>query len=181
MALSIITINVNGLRESSKREGLVQWLRSLPATADIVCLQETHCTSDVECHSWFSSTGLCFVLSPGTSCSSGCIVLYHSTFRLVNSWCKFPGRSLLCEFSLYDVSFRVLCLYAPNRNPARNLFFNGLSTAVDPSIATVLCGDFNTVFDRALNRFGSCSDDTSRESTPALARLFDSSCVTDIW
>ena len=181
MALSIITINVNGLRESSKREGLVQWLRSLPTTADIVCLQETHCTSDIECHSWFSSTGFCSVLSPGSSRSGGCIILYRSTFQLVNSWCKFPGRSLLVEFSLYDVSFRVLCLYAPNRNPARDLFFNGLSTAVDPSIPTVLCGDFNTVFDRALDRFGSCSDDTSRESTPALARLFDSCCVTDIW
>lgn len=181
MALSIISLNVNGLRESSKRDGLVQWLRSLPVTADVVCLQETHCISDVECNSWFSSSGFSFVLSPGTRRSGGCIVLYRSVLRLVNSWCEVPGRSLLCEFSLYDVSFRVLCLYAPNRNPARDLFFNGIADAVDPSIPTVLCGDFNTVFDRTLDRFGSCAGDTSRESTPALTRLFDSCCVVDIW
>ena len=181
MALSIISLNVNGLRESSKREGLLQWLHSIPVSVNVVSLQETHCVSDVECHSWFSSSGLSFVLSPGTRRSGGCIILYRPVLQLVNSWCQFPGRSLLCEFLLYDVTFRVLCLYAPNRNPARDSFFNGISDAVDPSIPTVLCGDFNAVFDRTLDRFGSSSDDTSRESTPALTRLFDSCCVVDIW
>ena len=181
MALSIISLSVNGLRESSKREGLLQWLRSLPVTVDVVILQETHCVSDVECHSWFSSSGLSFVLSPGSCRSGGCVVLYRPILRLVNSWCDFAGRSLLCEFTLYDASFRVLCLYAPNRNPARDSFFNSISDAVDPSIPTVLCGDFNTVFDRAIDRLGSCADNTSRESIPALTRLFDSCCVIDIW
>ena len=180
MALSIISLNVNGIRESSKREGLLQWLRSLPVTVDVLCLQEAHCASDAECHLWFASSGLSFVLSPGSCRSGGCIVLYRPTLHLVNSWCTFPGRSLLCEFTLYDTSFRVLCLYAPNCNPARDSFFDSISDAVDPSIPTVLCGDFNTVFDRTLDRLGSCPDDTLRESTPALSRLFDSCCVIDI-
>ena len=64
MALSIISLNVNGLRDSSKREGLLQWLQSLSVTVDVASLQETHCTSDVECHSWFSSSGFSFALSP---------------------------------------------------------------------------------------------------------------------
>ena len=181
MALSIISLNVNGLHESSKREGLLQWLRSLPVTVDVVSLQETHCTSDVECHSWFSSSGLSSVLSPGTSRSGGCVILYRPALTLVNSWCEVPGRSLLCEFSFFDAVFRVLCLYAPNCNPARDLFFNCISDAVDPTITTVLCGDFNTVFDRSLDRFGSSADDVSRESTLALTRLFDSCCAVDIW
>lgn len=103
------------------------------------------------------------------------------SYSFFNSWCEVPGRSLLYEFSLHDVSFRVLCLYAPNRNPVWDLFFNGISEVIDPSIPTVLCGDFNTVFDRTLDCFGSCADDTSRESTPALTRLSDSCCVVDIW
>ena len=165
MALAIISLNVNGLRESSKREGLLQWLRSLSVTVDVVSLHETHCISDVECHSWFSSSGFGFVLSPGTCRSGGCIVLYRPALNLVKFWCEVPGSSLMCEFSFHDATFRVLCLYAPNRNPARDLFFNSISDTVDSSIPTVLCGDFNTVFDRALDRFGSSADDTSREST----------------
>ncbi len=181
MALSIISLNVNGLHESFKRDGLVQWLRSLPVSVDVVCLQETHCTSDIECHSWFSSSGFSFVISPGTGRSGGCIILFRPVLQLVNSWCEFPGRSLLCEFSFHDVFFHVLCLYAPNRNPARDLFFNHISDIVDPSFPTVLCGDFNMVFDRAHDRFGSSTDDTTRESTSTLTRLFDSCCVVDIW
>lgn len=46
---------------------------------------------------------------------------------------------------------------------------------------TVLCGDFNTVFDRDLDRSGSDEDDSSRESTPSLIELFDTCTVVDIW
>ena len=137
--------------------------------------------SDAECRSWFSSSGFSFVLSPGTSRSGGCIRLYCPVFHLVNSWCEVPGCSLLCEFTYYDATFCVLCLYAPNRNPAQDQFFNSILDTVDSSIPTVLCGDFNTVFDRTLDRFGSSIDDASRESTPTLTRLFDSCCVIDIW
>lgn len=102
MALSIISLNVNGLCESSKH-GLVQWLQSLPVTVDVECLQESHCTSDEECRSSFPSSRLSFVLSPGTRRFGGCIILYHSVLQLINSWCEVSGHSLLCEFSLYDV------------------------------------------------------------------------------
>lgn len=176
MALSIIFLNVNGLRESSKREGLLKWLRSLPVTVDVVSLQETHCTSDVECYSWFSSCGVNFVLSPGTSRFVGCIILYRSVLKLVNSWGEVPGRSLLSEFSLYDVSFRVLCLISTLLETISSI--ESLMLLTLPSLR--LCGDFNTVFDRNFNRFGSSADDTSRERTPALTRLFDSCCVVDI-
>ena len=33
------------------------------------------------------------------------------------------GRFVLCCFSFRDITFNISCLYAPNRNPARNDFF----------------------------------------------------------
>lgn len=36
MALYILTLNCNGIRDQSKRIGLVQWLRSLPVSVDVV-------------------------------------------------------------------------------------------------------------------------------------------------
>ena len=100
---------------------------------------------------------------------------------LVKSWCDSDGRFLLCEFSLCDKIFRVCCLYAPNRNPARNDFFDEDHPEIDPSVPTVLVGDFNAVFDRALDCAGSSPEDTLRESTVALKRLFNQCCVCDIW
>lgn len=45
----------------------------------------------------------------------------------------------------------------------------------------VLCGDFNSVFDRGLDRSGSDPPDSLRDSSAALSRLFDACCVVDVW
>ena len=181
MALSILTLNCNGIRDQSKRAGLVQWLRSLPVGADIVCLQETHCLSSAECSSWFLSSGFSAVVSPGSSHSCGCIVLFRPSLSLVNSWCDVSGRYLQVEFSFFGKSFRVVCVYAPNRNPARDQFFDELHSRIDPSIPTVLCGDFNDVFDRSLDRAGGGLSTSSRDSSSSLKYLFEDCCVIDIW
>lgn len=82
-------------------------------------------------------------------------MLFHPSLNLVRSWSDNASRYVQCEFTFQDSCFRVLCIYAPNRNPAHDLFFNQLDTLVDPASPTVLCGDFNTVFDRSLDRAGS--------------------------
>lgn len=51
MALLIVSINANGLRDLDKRSCFLQWLRSLPCTVDVVCVQEAHSTSAFECDS----------------------------------------------------------------------------------------------------------------------------------
>ena len=48
MALSIISLNINGLRDVDKRRGVMQWLNSLPSPGDVLCLQETHYLSEAE-------------------------------------------------------------------------------------------------------------------------------------
>ena len=181
MALSIITINVNGLRDAAKHAGVVRWLQALPTPIDIVCLQEVHCTSVEECTRWFSFTGLFCVASPGSAHSCGCVVLYRPRLSLVRSWSDADGRFVQCELSFQAKLFRVACIYAPNRNPARDTFFSDVEVRVDPSVPTLLCGDFNAVFDRLLDRVGSDPFDTARESSVALSRLFSSCRVLDIW
>lgn len=99
----------------------------------------------------------------------------------MSSRCDSDGRFLQCEFSFCGRSFRVASVYAPNRNPARDKFFDDISALVDPTVPTVLCGDFNAVFDRLIDCVGSCTEDTSRESCVALRCLFNLCCVEDIW
>ena len=181
MAVQIISLNINGIRNSDRRAGLLQWLRSLAVVPDVVCLQEAHCVSDVECQSWFRSSGFQSVVSPGSQKSCGCIILFRPSLSLVDFSSDDAGRFVSCEFCLQDKSFRVVSLYAPNRNPARDEFFEQVSSWVDPSVPTILCGDFNTVFDRSLDRAGSDASDTSRESSSTLSHLFDVCCVIDTW
>ena len=123
MALSIISLNINGLRDVDKRRGVMQWLNSLPSPVDVICLQETRCLSVAECRFWFLSSGYTCLVSPGSARSCGCILLFRPTLHLVRSWSDDAGRYLVAEFTFQDCCFRVLCVYAPNRNPARDLFF----------------------------------------------------------
>ena len=87
----------------------------------------------------------------------------------------------MCEFRFCNHVFRVCCVYAPNRNPQRNQFLDDVSVRIDPSVATVLAGDFNTVFDLSLDRRGSDPFDVSRESSCALNRLLNACSSIDIW
>ena len=159
----------------------MQWLRSLPVCVDVVCLQETHCISSAECLSWFSSSGFSSVLSSGSTHSCGNIILFRPSLSLVNSWRDTDGRLVQCEFSFHDKSFRVCCIYCPNRNPTRDQFLDDLHASIDPSVPTILAGDFNMVIDHSVDRFGSDPADSSRESSSSLQDLFDACCVIDIW
>ena len=147
---------------ADKHAGFLQWLRSL-----------------AECDLWFRSSGFLSVVSPGSKKSYGCVVLFPSPLSLVQSLADEEGCLFQCEFSFRDQSFSVVSLYAPNRNPVRNQFLEQLADEVDPSIPTLLYSDFNTVFDRNLDRSGSDSSDTWRESSAALMTLFQSCCCID--
>ena len=56
-------------------------------------------------------------------------------------------------------------------NPARDQFFDYVLDVVNPNPPTILCGDFNTVFNRGLDQSGSDVNDSSRENTPSLIQL----------
>ena len=174
-----LTLNVNGLRDPNKRMSFLQWLSHM--AVDFVCLQETHVSSCFECASWFSPYGFLIVASPGTAHSCGTVILYRSTFELSRSSFDAGGRFVSAHFKYHGFSFGVACVYAPNRNPERNDFFDFCISKLDPSVPTLICGDFNAVFDRSLDRRGSVVSDTSRESSLALENFFHEACVVDIW
>ena len=133
------------------------------------------------CQFWFRSSGFLSCVSPGSNRSCGCIVWFRAYLSLVTCWSDSEVRLLQCEFQLPGVRFRVITLYAPNRNPQRNDFLDSVHTYVDPSVSTILAGDFNSAFDRAIDRQGSCVDNDSRESSLALVRLFTNCCCVDAW
>lgn len=113
--------------------------------------------------------------------SRGSVLLYRPRFDLDNFQTDADGRFVMAGFKFHGISFRVVCLYALNWNPDRDDFFAFCESSVDPSIPTLLCGDFNAVFDRALDRRGSNVFDTARESCVTLSALFDGCCVADVW
>ena len=136
-----------------------------------MCLQETHVTDAAEATSWFSSSGFLTVTAPGTAHSRGQVLLYRPSFSFVNSWVELEGRFLMAEFIKRGSFFRIASVYAPNRNPERDKFFTSCLDFADRSVPTILCGDFNAVFDRAKDSRGSDPAVTVRESFVSLGLL----------
>ena len=179
MALQIVTLNANGLRDENKRMGFLQWLGHLPV--DFVCLQETHALSANEATAWFSSYGWSSVVSPCSRHSCGTVLLFRLYYQILNSWFDSDGRFVLVEFSFRNVVFRIVSLYAPNRNPQRDDFLTSCVPVIDPSVPTFVCGDFNTVFSRVADRRGVVPSGSGRESCGTLLSFFQDCCIVDIW
>ena len=85
------------------------------------------------------------------------------------------------EFSCPSKVFHAATVYAPHRNSECNDFYDFVSSKMDVSMPSILCGDFTCVLDCSVDRRGLAHDDYSRESVQALTSLFDTPAVTDIW
>ena len=107
--------------------------------------------------------------------------LYWPHYYLVKSWIEPGGQFVMLEFKYHDVTFRVACLYAPNRNPARDDFFASWTNFIDPSVPTIICEDLNAVFNCSLDRRWVNAVDVSRKSCRALLSLFNNCYVADSW
>lgn len=176
--LLLLSININGLRDSVKREAFIRWLRSFGP--DLICIQETHSISDAEISSWFSASGYSWCASHGSNKSSGVCTLYRSSFTLAAVLKDTSGRFLLTKFEHSGLFFQLANIYAPNRNPERDCFFDDISCSLDSASPILLAGDFNAVFDPDADRRGGAPS-SSRESVATLADLFALCGCTDVW
>ena len=74
MAVTILTLNVNGLRETCSDSSVA----ASAALGTGCCLsQEKHCTSLSEGNTWFLSSGFEYSVSPGTGRAAGCFFLFR--------------------------------------------------------------------------------------------------------
>ena len=82
--LSVLSLNVDGLRDSLKRAALLQWLHAVPSV-DVVWLQKVHCVSESECQFCFRSSGFSSCVSPGSNRSCGFIILFGPSLSIVTT------------------------------------------------------------------------------------------------
>ena len=158
---------------------LMQWLSH--HRLDIACLQETHAVSASESSAWFSPFGFLTVSSVGSARARGLVILYRPRLILNRSWVELCGRFSMAEFTNGNFLFRVVCIYAPRSNPERTFFLLSFADLIDPVIPTLLCGEFNAVWDRTKDRRGSSNDSTYRDCSASLHYLFSEACVFDVW
>ena len=167
--LRVLSINVNGLQSSAaKRKAFFQYLRRVQA--DVVVVQETHCSSDDQATQWVQQGG-----GPGSvwhgpafwqhynSSSRGVAILLKAGIVPTNQQPQVeymdatenePGRLLRVGWDLPDNQhLSVLAVYAPCEAASRPAFFAGpfADAVLLPQCQhshLIVAGDFNCVLEQ---------------------------------
>lgn len=179
--LQFLSLNVNGLAtQSEKRRQLLAGI--LASRYDVVCLQETHHSSEAQARhwlqegtgpgsSWLGTSFWCHNTDTDGNAKRGVAILFRasvpwSDIRQISS--DQEGRVLAVDFSLYGNSYTVASVYAPSHPRGRPPFFATLRPhfAGCAGRCVVICGDFNCVADTALDVAAAAPTSPSPDDTP---------------
>ena len=185
--IHIISLNVRGLRDATKRRNVIQWLKS--KNPDIVFLQETHCHLKKDVNQWnkeWAGSKLHNYWTMGNSRSKGVAILFSKRFcerdfDVTDVLIDPNGRSVKLVLKINGRNYRLINIYAPNNEVERVRFFSDLQNLVkdDVDADTLLGGDFNCTMDSIMDRQNcSTKNDIGQIDLQYLSNTYD---LEDIW
>ena len=123
MSVKIISLNAIGLRDTLKRRAVFNFYRS---RSDIVCLQETHSSTEDEII-WSTEWGGDIVFAHGKTNARGVCTLLPRGMKKENCEINIDqaGRMVQITFSLQETTFTLCNIYAPNNDTPS--FFQNIS------------------------------------------------------
>lgn len=140
-SLNLLTLNVQGLNSPPKRTKGFRSFSKL--SAHVVCLQETHFTTQSSPKSFGPKYPQVFTASENTK-QRGVLIAFHNTTLLKEL--KDPeGRYLILSGLLLDDEVTIVSYYAPNKNPLS--FLSHLFSVVESHKrgTHILDGDSNLI------------------------------------
>ena len=137
MAVSICTLNFNGIAELPKREKVFKYL--LDKNFDIYLLQETHLLDITQGKLWETQWGSHALWSPGTNQSAevGLLLLPGSALKIVSHNTDTEGHVLSAKLEFDEHTFQVIAVYAPTKHSECETFFGNLWRLAFHNVDTV--------------------------------------------
>ena len=146
---SILSLNVRGLRDSTKRREIFRWLKNLHnGTNSIIFLQETH-SIDKDIAKWEHEWGSKIIMSHGTSNSRGVAILFPNCLNFAIKDYSFDINSRII-FPLLSNAETVYCLinvYSPTQDQEKEQldFLDNIQVIIDENLdkQIIMGGEFN--------------------------------------
>ena len=142
---SFLSLNINGAGDVKKRLAIFEYIKSF--NRDIILLQETH-TTIVDEVPWKLLWRGEIIFSHLSSNSAGIAILFKPMLHITDLKSKsiFDGRCIHVSFTMYDVTYNILNIYAPTDGKERYtlflLIFDYMKLFDDDSML-IFGGDFN--------------------------------------
>ena len=148
----IYSVNVNGLRNTRRRQNIFNWFET--QKADIILIQETHCENDEKKQEWIKDWKGDSFWSFGTSLSKGVTFLFreHTNFNILSHEIYENGRLMSLKIEINGTKLQILNIYTPNVPIERKRFFRKIKDKLDDAFVHIIAGDFNCVIDASIDR-----------------------------
>ena len=179
----MLSLNVRGIRSFHKRKALFNWIAK--ERCDIIFLQETYCTPEVE-NIWKLQWRGSIFFSHGSQHSRGVMILLKENFDCEVSVHREDeqGRFLILKVIIQNQPFVLVNIYAPNKINDQCTFFEEIQTQLDgldleENCEIIIGGDFNVILEPDLD--GTGGKPQLKESCKKIDNLCSSFDLIDIW
>ena len=143
--VKLLSANCRGLRNKIKRYDVINYMKS--KRINILCLQDTHLTSDDEADLKSIWEGEILLHRVNTN-SRGVAILLNNTFeyKIKNIFRDSAGYMIVLDFQLSDISVKLINIYGPNADDTS--FYNFIAGLLNQNEEEYVlwCGDFNMIF-----------------------------------
>ena len=148
--LSVVSLNVRGIREQTKRRSIFSYLKD--QRANVYFLQETYSVPADE-NMWKNEWGGKIFFSHGTNHSKGVCTLINPSvnYQIDYSYANTSGRIILVTIVLGSQKISLCNIYAPNNQSNQFEFMQELNNCIiDKTELTALIvgGDWNCTLSR---------------------------------
>ena len=152
MTLNLTTLNVRGLRDSSKCARLLAELKNL--RVDFTAVQETHFICAEDCRVLENDFNV--FSAYGSRSSAGVSLLVGRSFDADVDvvFAGDGGRLVVAGVAVKSFKFRLVVVYSSNIAAEKVSFFRRLAPFLDDSKRLVLMGDWNAILDPKIDKVG---------------------------
>ena len=179
LIFNLISINTQGLRNVNRRHATYNLLKR--QKHDIIFLQETHWTPDLEAdilrewggsilfnHFSFSARGIAILFHP------------HLIFKNTNFSTDSQGRFISMISEIEDQKFNLVNICAPRTDLERGDFFSTIPTYLSCTTDIISGRDFNSISDIKLDKQGE-NPAAQQTALGTLANVTQQHHLIDIW
>ena len=152
MALNLATLNVRGLRDSSKCARLLGELKTLGV--DVAAVQETHFICGADCRVLEKDFNVFSAYGSRASAGVSLLVGRSLDADVDVVFAGDGGRLVVADVAVKSFKFRLVAVYAPNIAVERVSFFRRLAPFLDDTKRLVLMGDWNAILDPKIDKVG---------------------------
>lgn len=145
--LRVATLNVRGLAARRRQYQLSRLM--LERDLDVIAIQETKVEGQDQTDRMVSPFRARYdvCVSHAVGMSAGCALFLKNSIGIVEETVTVSstGRFIVCDFTYNNKKWRVVCVYAPNKEVERKLLFENLQTFLSCGRIVIMLGDFNCV------------------------------------